>query len=132
MNFSRQRRKILETLENNVVHPSAEYIHKKLQEDETGRKIGLATVYRNLNKLSENGTIKRIDGLDGSVHYDHNTHVHYHFFCKKCRKIFDLPAEISPDIVERAEKLSGFKIDTHEIVFHGECNICKMKGENNG
>ncbi len=132
MNFSRQRRKILETLKNNVVHPSAEYIHKKLQDDKIKPKIGLATVYRNLNQLSESGIIKRIHGLDNSVHYDHNTHVHYHFFCKKCRKIFDLPASISPDIVRRAEELSGFKIDTHEIVFHGECNECRMKGENNG
>lgn len=131
MNFSRQRKKILETLTNNAVHPSAEYLHKKLSDENDG-KIGIATVYRNLNKLSEIGTIKRIDGLDGSVHYDHNTHVHYHFFCKKCRRIFDIPSDISPDIVQKAQELTGFKIDTHEIVFHGECSDCRIKGEENG
>lgn len=132
MNFSKQREKILETLVDNAVHPSAEYLHKKLLEDKEDLKIGIATVYRNLNQLSENGTIKRIEGLDGSVHYDHNIHMHYHFFCTKCRKIFDIPADISPDIVKKAEEATGFKIDTHEIVFHGECSDCKIKGEENG
>ena len=61
MHFSRQRKKILETLKNNVVHPSADYIHRILKEENS--EIGLATVYRNLNKLAENGTIKKLQGL---------------------------------------------------------------------
>ena len=63
-----------------------EYLHKKILEDKEDLKIGIATVYRNLNQLSENGTIKRIEGLDGSVHYDHNTHMHYHFFVPNVEK----------------------------------------------
>ena len=132
MNFSRQRRKILETLQNNVVHTSAEYIHQVLQKEHS--KISLATVYRNLNKMAETGEIKKINGLEDSSHYDHNTHLHYHFFCKKCRKIFDLPSDISPNLVRKAEMVSGFKIDTHEIVFHGECKECRKdnkEGEQN-
>lgn len=123
MNFSRQRKKILETLQQNVVHPSAERIHKILQEQ--NEDIGLATVYRNLNKLAENGTIKKISGLEDSDHYDHNTELHYHFFCKECRKIYDLPPEIAPNLVKKAEMMSGFKIDTHEIVLHGKCLECR-------
>jgi len=124
MNFSRQRKRILETLRRKPVHPSAEYIYKTLKEENSG--IGLATVYRNLNKMADEGIIKRIDGLENSVHYDHNTHIHYHFFCKKCRKIFDLPSDISPNLVQKAEMVSGFRIETHEIVFHGLCNHCKV------
>ena len=114
------------------MHPSAEYIYKKLEEENSG--IGLATVYRNLNKMAKTGEIKKIDGLEDSSHYDHNTHLHYHFFCKKCRRIFDLPSDISPNLVKKAEMVSGFKIDTHEIVFHGECKDCRNKkeGEQNG
>ena len=132
MNFSKKKKKILETLQNNVVHPSAEYIYKKLEEENSG--IGLATVYSNLHKMAKTGEIKKIDGLEDSSHYDHNTHLHYHFFCKKCRRIFDLPSDISPNLVKKAEMVSGFKIDTHEIVFHGECKDCRNKkeGEQNG
>lgn len=130
MNYSRQRKRILETLQKNVVHPSADFIYETLKKEDSN--IGLATVYRNLNVLSRNGVIKKIRGLEDSDHYDHNTSIHYHFFCKKCRRIYDLPADISPDIVQKAERMTGFKIDTHEIVFHGECMECRRKGESNG
>lgn len=127
MNFSRQRKKILETLRMNPVHPSAEYIHKILKEKDS--KVGLATVYRNLNKLSETGEIKKIRGLEDSVHYDHNTHLHYHFYCTKCKKIFDLPTDIAPNLVQKAQMMTGFQIDTHEIVLHGLCRDCKIEKE---
>ena len=81
MNFSRQRRKILETLQNNVVHPSAEYIHQVLQKEHS--KISLATVYRNLNKMAETGEIKKINGLEDSSHYDICTIT---FFVKNAEK----------------------------------------------
>ena len=57
MNYSRQREIILETLTENVVHPTAEYLHEKVKEKDP--KISLATLYRNLNKLAENGIIKK-------------------------------------------------------------------------
>lgn len=58
MNYSRQREIILETLKENVVHPTAEYLYGILQEK--APNISLATLYRNLNQLAENGIIKRL------------------------------------------------------------------------
>ena len=76
MNYSRQREIILETLKKNVVHPTAEYLYGILQEK--APNISLATLYRNLNQLAENGIIKKIDGLEAPSHFDHNTHEHFH------------------------------------------------------
>ena len=53
MNYSKQREIILNTLKENVVHPTAEYLYAKIQEKDP--KISLATLYRNLNQLTENG-----------------------------------------------------------------------------
>lgn len=47
MNYSRQREIILNTLKENVVHPTAEYLYGVLHEKEPN--ISLATLYRNLN-----------------------------------------------------------------------------------
>lgn len=72
MKYSRQREKILNKLIEYRVHPSAEQLYWKLVED--GEKIGLATVYRNLNYLAEAGVIKRFqtfestNGLTGRLH----------------------------------------------------------------
>ncbi|MBR5555935.1 transcriptional repressor [bacterium] len=125
MNYSRQREIILETLTENVVHPTAEYLHDKVKEKDP--KISLATLYRNLNQLAEKGIIKKIDGLEASSHFDHNTFKHYHFICKECGKVFDISAEVAPDLIEKTQSLTDFTIESHDVVFTGICNNCKNK-----
>lgn len=127
MNYSRQREIILDTLKSNVVHPTAEYIYSILQKENP--KISLATLYRNLNQLAEHGIIKKIDGLEQSSHYDHNTHAHYHFICDNCKKVYDISSAIAPELVERAEAETDFQILGHDIVFHGICKECKNRQE---
>ncbi|MBO8430508.1 transcriptional repressor [Spirochaetes bacterium] len=123
MNYSKQREIILDTLKNNVVHPTAEYIYEILKKEDS--KISLATLYRNLNQLAENGIIKKIDGLESSSHYDHNTHAHYHFICDNCKKVFDVSCGIAPDIVKKIEDETGFIVSSHDIIIHGICKNCK-------
>lgn len=123
MNYSKQRELILSTLRANAVHPTAEFIHGVLKKKNPN--ISLATVYRNLNQLAALGTIKKIEGLEQSVHYDHNTHEHYHFICDKCKKVFDIGAEVAPDIELKILAQTGFKILGHEITFHGLCAECR-------
>ena len=125
MNYSKQREIILDTLKNNVVHPTAEYIYEILKKEDS--KISLATLYRNLNQLAENGIIKKIDGLESSSHYDHNTHAHYHFICDNCKKVYDISSKIAPELVKRAETETNFKIIGHDIVFHGICKDCQTQ-----
>lgn len=123
MNYSKQREVILNTLKENVVHPTAEYLYAKIQEKDP--KISLATLYRNLNQLTQNGMIKKIDGLENSSHYDHNTHNHYHFICKKCNRVYDIKSEVAPDLINKTEELTGFLIENHDIVFSGICKECR-------
>lgn len=123
MNYSKQREKILDTLKNNIVHPTAEYLYEILQKEDS--KISLATLYRNLNQLAENGIIKKIDGLEPSSHYDHNTHGHYHFICDNCKRVFDVSRDIAPDLVKKTEEETGFTVTDHDIVLHGICKNCR-------
>lgn len=124
MNYSKQREVILNTLKENVVHPTAEYLYAKIQEKDP--KISLATLYRNLNQLTQNGMIKKIDGLETSSHYDHNIHEHYHFICNKCKRIFDIDAEVAPELIRRTEEKTNFLIENHDIVFSGICKDCRQ------
>ena len=122
MNYSKQGEQIYETLLNNVVHPSAEYIYDILRQ--ANSNISLATVYRNLNKMAQIGRIKKINGLEDRAHFDHNTFEHYHFICRKCGRIYDIPCDIAPDIIKKAQEQTGFKIESHDIVFNGICREC--------
>lgn len=129
MNYSKQREKILDTLTYNAVHPTAETLLEILNRENSN--IGITTLYRNLNQLAEAGMIKKIDGLESSVHFDHNTHEHYHFICDVCKKVFDVPSDVAPDLVKNTRMATGFDIENHDIVFHGICSDCKKRKENN-
>lgn len=129
MNYSKQREKILDVLMRNAIHPTAEELLGFLQDENSN--IGITTLYRNLNQLSQAGMIKKIDGLEPSAHFDHNTFEHYHFICEKCKRVYDIPSDIAPDLIKNVQLATGFEIKSHDIVFHGICNDCKNRKEMN-
>ena len=123
MNYSRQREIVLQTLKNNVVHSTAEDLYSMISSEYP--EVSKATLYRNLGQLSDAGIIKKIEGLDIPAHFDHNTHLHYHFICEKCGKIFDVSSNVAESVVRKTEFETGFKVTSHEIVFKGLCKDCK-------
>lgn len=125
MNYSKQREIILDTLSKNAIHPTAEALLEFLKRDDSN--VGMTTLYRNLNQLADAGLIKKIDGLEPSAHFDHNTFEHYHFICEKCKKVYDIPSSLAPDLVKNTTEATGFDITSHDIVFHGICSECKRK-----
>ena len=120
---SKQREIVLQALSDNVIHPTAEDLCKIIKK--TYSSVGSATVYRNLNILTKDGIIKKINGLETSAHFDHQTHNHYHFICDKCKKIFDISENVAPNINKLAEDETGFQILGHNINFYGICSNCK-------
>lgn len=125
MNYSKQREIIYDTLKNNAIHPTAENLYSIIKKEQPNTNLGIATVYRNLNKMADCGIIKRIEGLEDCEHFDHNTHNHYHFICEKCKRVFDIEADIAPEITEKTQYKTGFIINNHDIVFKGICKDCQ-------
>ena len=114
---------VLKALEDNACHPDvSELVKSPFIQDS---KISIATLYRKLNKLTQMGKIKKIEGLEQSAHFDHNTHEHYHFICSTCGKIYDIDKEMASEF--RAEILDKYGHDTivSEITFKGICKNCK-------
>ena len=123
MKYSRQRELILKTLKENCIHPTAEQLYELIRREEP--TVSLATVYRNLNLLAENGMVKKIEGLDGTAHFDHQTFDHYHFICTKCNRVFDIPCDIAPDLAQDVENRTGFRIASYDVSFRGTCKSCQ-------
>ena len=123
MKYSKQREHILKTLRENVIHPTADEIYALARKGMPS--LSLATVYRNLNQLAENGIIRRIDGLDGSVHFDHNLCKHYHFICTKCSKVYDVAYDIAPDLADKVLAETGLFVESFDISLKGICPNCK-------
>lgn len=123
MKYSKQRELVLKIVQENMVHPTADYIYGILKKELPN--ISLATVYRNLNLLADSGVIKKIEGLDGVAHFDYDTHNHYHFICSKCNKVYDVPYKIVPETAEKILATTGLLVESYEISFKGICQDCR-------
>ena len=123
MRNSKQKDIVLRALDEHRVHPTAEELYKYIHQEYSD--IGVATVYRNLNKLAEQGIIRKITGLDGSSHFDSCTEPHFHFICSCCGKIYDIPDNVGFDLIAKAEEFTDCKISSMDITFRGLCRECE-------
>ena len=123
MNYSKQRELILDVLRQNPVHPTADKLYELVRP--LMPSISLATVYRNLNLLVECGAVRKISGLDGSVHYDHCVEKHYHFICTCCNKVYDVPYNVAQDLELKLKSLTGLEAQSTELTFKGLCSACQ-------
>ncbi|OON87934.1 transcriptional repressor [Oribacterium sp. C9] len=122
MNYSRQREEVQEQLGFHHDHPSADVIYSELREKDP--TISLATVYRNLKLLAQNGVIRRLTFVSGADRFEPNINPHYHFVCDCCGKVFDVPMQAAETLDEAASKYISGKITGHDLVFHGICDGC--------
>jgi Fur family ferric uptake transcriptional regulator len=86
------------------------------------RGIGMATVYRNINRLVALRQLEPVD-LPGEVpRYElrRQTH-HHHFLCRRCGRVYDV-AGCSPVLTGRLPR--GFRADGHDVVLYGICAAC--------
>jgi Fur family ferric uptake transcriptional regulator len=85
--------------------------------------LGVATVYRNIKSLSDEGWLHSVELPGALVRYERcgKPH-HHHFVCRDCALAFDIAA--CPEDVERLAP-AGFLVDAHELVLYGQCPGCR-------
>lgn len=121
--MTNQRLIVLEYLKSVRTHPNAEDVFNHVRKNLPA--ITLATVYRNLNLLAENGEILRFN-INNEYRFDADTSKHQHFVCKGCKKIFDLfDPKISEYALGHVDK--GYSADEVFVMFKGSCPDCFRK-----
>lgn len=121
-----QRQEIYETVKGVNKHLTAEQVMNILKSE--NKKVGLATVYRNLNYLCENKMIRKFEE-NGVVLYDGNCEPHDHLHCVKCNKHFDIPSLVQFNDLKRIEKEYKFLVQEHFMTYEGVCDDCRKLGE---
>lgn len=128
--YSKQRELILNSLRNRTDHPTAEKLYLDLKNEMP--EIGIATVYRNLAELCEEGQIIKIKMSTGPDRFDGNTMPHIHFECKNCGDIIDVVLfenqvkQLDNDFKNFAKQI-GAEVTGSEITITGLCKNCKAK-----
>ena len=97
-----------------------------------GASVGRSTVYRLVNRLVEDGAVRRFVKPDSrSAAYqlvagDH-CESHLHLKCLGCGMLFHMDEEISDELVKKIRRSSAFSVDEEESVLYGKCSTCSAK-----
>ena len=118
-----QRRAILEALRATKTHPTAEELLKRVRRKVPS--VSLATIYRNLRRLAEEGLIQELCYGPHKSRFDGNPELHYHFSCVNCGRVFDVPMSVKRRLDAEASKVTGFKVLGHRLEFYGICDKCQ-------
>jgi Fur family ferric uptake transcriptional regulator len=119
-------------LENEEDHLSAEDVFMLVKDK--APEIGLATVYRTLELLSELHVVEKINFGDGVARYDlrnDNTHHHHHhLICVQCGAMDEIMEDWLGPLEERVEEQYNFTVVDHRLDFQGICFRCNGKTNN--
>lgn len=118
-----QRLAILEFLEGNTSHPSAEDIYRAVSKKY--QSMSFATVYNTLHALTRAGALRELTIDPERKRYDPDTSHHHHLICIGCGKVFDVPEEIRVDPPKTMQE--DFTIVGNHVEFYGYCSVCRKK-----
>ncbi len=119
---SRQRERILQTLQGTKSHPTAAWVYDKLKHEFPNLSLG--TVYRNLNILQEQGLLRVLQSGSTFDRFDADISEHYHFVCDQCGAVLDVPIPVDARLDAIASESLGVEIRGHRLDFHGVCGPC--------
>lgn len=90
-------------------------------------RIGLATVYRNLGALRDEGWLVAVNVPQRGLMYqrsglDH----HHHFFCRTCNRLLDFPG---CPLERRRLVPRGYVLERHDVLLYGVCRSCARSSQ---
>lgn len=85
-------------------------------------KLGIATVYRTVKSLTEEGDLVTVDAPGEPTRFENaGKQHHHHFSCRVCGRMFEMagcPGGIAALVPE------GFEMEDHEFIVYGRCKTC--------
>ncbi len=128
------RQVVLNIFNQNPQHLSAEEVFFLVHRDYPN--IGLASIYRTLNLLTQMGLIHKFNFGDGRSRYELASKTqkeYHHLVCIQCGRIIDYnnPTEKETESIKKIEKELAnkhkFKVNSYQIYFYGVCEECQNK-----
>jgi Fur family transcriptional regulator, ferric uptake regulator len=120
------RRSVIELLGRQDCCLTAQEIFDGLRSD--GRAVGIASVYRVLDLLTEKGLVQRIDVGAGTAFYEplhRSGEHHHHLVCGGCGKVEAFADEELELALRKVEGRTGYSVAGHDVVLRGACADCR-------
>jgi Fur family ferric uptake transcriptional regulator len=119
-----QRKAVIKTIVRSQDHLTPAEIYQKLHKEHPN--IGLVTIYRTLEILSEMELICELHAGGNCHSYTVSIPLHHHhIICSGCGKVVDFTGYNLDGLERRLTSESGFRIDDHLLEFIGLCQTCQ-------
>lgn len=128
---TKQRAVIENFLKDKSSHLTADELYFSLAS--SGINIGRTTVYRCLEKMADEGSVRKYAPADGKaacyqyVPENKKCHEHFHLKCEKCGELYHMECHLMDELYSHIEADHGFKIDRLKTVIYGVCEKCSQK-----
>ncbi len=103
-------------------HPSAEDIYLRVRK--ILPHVSLGTVYRNLQRLVQEGMIQMLFLGERVARYDPTLGEHDHFICQKFGRVEDVLVDRDRQVDFAQLVNEGFTVTAHSLAIHGVCQRC--------
>ena len=120
-----QRLAVYEALADEIWHPNAEMLYKKVQSKFPS--MSFATVYKIVEILHNINVIKILNTGEDSFRYDANMSEHYHLRCLTCGRVDDTVVDeaAKEQLTKLVEQQSGYQVQRRQFYFFGVCPKCQ-------
>ncbi|YAL82153.1 Fur family transcriptional regulator [Dermacoccaceae bacterium W4C1] len=120
---TRQRAAVAQALESSADFTSAQDLHAQLRGQ--GDTVGLATVYRTLQTMVDDGDVDVLRTDDGEAVYRRcSTGHHHHLVCRDCGATVEVEGPAVERWTEQVSAQHGFTDVTHTVEILGRCADC--------
>lgn len=120
---TRQRAAVAAVLDELDDFRSAQSLHAMLRQ--RGERIGLTTVYRSLQALSDAGEIDSLRTDDGETVYRRcSSSHHHHLVCRECGRTVEVEGPAVERWARRTASDNGFVDVSHTLEVFGTCSAC--------
>lgn len=129
---TRQKRELLSFLrERSMQHFSVDEVVFAFRD--RGEKIGRSTVYRYLELLAEQGSVRKYQGVQGVTQYQHvdsasSCDDHFHMMCSRCGNLLHVDCSLMGAMARHLMEEHGFQLDPRQTILVGLCENCREGG----
>ena len=122
--MTRQRRAVSAALDELDDFVSTQDLHRVLQD--RGESVSLATVYRVLQSMADDGMVDVLRSGDGEAVYRRCAveHHHHHLLCRNCGRAVEIEAPAVEQWAGRTAAAHGFSEVAHTVEIYGLCPDC--------
>ena len=119
--MTRQRRAVLDAIAGHDGSFTVVELYDRARRAEPS--LGLATVYRTVDLLRRNGSLRPLPGEGRPAYMRCHPGHHHHLVCLNCGAVEETELCAAPSAAE-LERRHGFRADSHDVDIYGTCARC--------